>query len=248
MDGIVEDRLIKEIFKIEAIEILNLYPKLRLDTHNNKFFLIGELDLIDEYDVFQDSYLIKIHPTANYPREFPLVFELDGRIPHNNDWHIHLDGHFCIKSIPEEKIICRKGINLKNFIENEIIPFLFNQTFRRLKGYFLNERPHGVLGDIETLKEKFQYDKISSIVEWLFFIYKNPEPDRVSNCFCGKIKKFRKCHRVVFREFKELKREDMLFIINRIVFSRYFFKEDMASALKIRKLLNPQDDVKSFIN
>jgi len=190
------------IFHAEALKILSKYPKLEILRKDNTVFLSGELDLIDDAGILQDSYFIEIHPTENYPFQFPYLYEKGDKIPLNIDWHVYNDGHCCIKTMPEEWLTCKNGINLDYFILSEVIPYLFNQTFRRLNGYFLNERSHGILGEIEFFQELFATKSLSKIITWLNFVMTNREPNRVSDCFCGSKIRYRLCHREAFRKLK----------------------------------------------
>lgn len=187
-------------FKIEATSIQNEYPKL-LYTESEEGLpsIHGELELIDESGFFVDSYFIRIEPTKEYPFSFPRVFETQGRIPINIDWHIYTDGHCCIKAIPEEIYICRKGITLVQFINKQVVPFFFSQKFRELHGYFLNERSHVNRGNLEFFKEIFQTNNLATIKTAIELNISKLEPSKADKCFCGNGRKYRKCHRSSFR-------------------------------------------------
>ena len=119
------------IFKKEAEFIQNEYPGLMLDGDDMSIApsISGIIQLEDAKGFFIDSYTIKIVPPADYPNHFPYVFETGGRIPINVDWHVYPDGHCCISSIPEEMLICKNGINLRSFIENQVKPYLYIRLF-----------------------------------------------------------------------------------------------------------------------
>ncbi|MDI9859339.1 hypothetical protein [Flectobacillus roseus] len=224
-----------ESFYDEALSILPNYPKLNVVRENNLVKIFGELDLFDLNGIHQDTYNLEIIPTANYPFEFPLVYEIGNKIPNNIDWHVHTDGHFCIKTIPEEKITCCKGIKLNEFIEFEIKPYLFNQTFRRLNGYFLNERSHGLIGEIEFYQEVFKTKSITNIIKNIHHILTQPEPNRVSNCYCGSDMKYRKCHRDAYQKISSIGRNNLEVLISRLIFSDLFFEENPLLATRIRQ-------------
>lgn len=209
-----------QIFKKEAGLIQNEYPGLKFETDEKTGapMLSGIIHLQSEKGSLIDSYLLKIVSIPEYPSRFPQVFETAGRIPKNIDWHVYPnDGHFCISSIPEEILICRKGINLVGFIEDHMKPFLFNQKFREDNGFFLKERPHGDKGTIEFFTEFFKTDDLMTIAKSLYFIKQRKEPNRVNLCFCGSGQKYRKCHREAFQTLSAFTNQELDLFIKMVV-------------------------------
>lgn len=193
------------LFESEIAAVLEKYPKLLSTTSTGITILKGEIDLVDEFGKYRDTYSIEVHPVSKFPYRFPYVFETGGRLPRNVDWHVfETDGHCCIKVEPEEILICKPGITLLSFIEQQVMPYFFNQTFRRLNGYFINERSHGLIGVIEYYQEIFYEKNIPKLIRLMEFVLNNEEPNRVSMCFCGAKNKYRKCHRDTFRVIHEI--------------------------------------------
>ena len=190
-----------DIFCGEFDEVQEYFPKLRPALYDGKKVLEGELDVIDRDGKLWDSYSIEVHHSQNYPYKFPLLFEVGGIIPKIGDWHIYEDTKSCcVKVLPEEFIICKNGITLVGFIQNEVLPYLFNQTHRRIEGYYVNgEYSHGILGIYEfysrILGTGSDYRKTLSL---MLYAAENLRPGRTSLCFCGSGNKFRKCHRTAF--------------------------------------------------
>jgi|WetSurMetagenome_2_1015567.scaffolds.fasta_scaffold128921_2 hypothetical protein len=199
------------IFNDQLPTVIKEYPGLSLKKRDNINYLSGTIDLFDQYHILWDTYEIEIFPSFNFPYRFPIVYETGGKIPRNIDWHIfEKTGNSCIKVVQEEILICYYGISLLNFIKDQLIPYLFNQTYRRRKGYFLNERSHGVFGPYEFYAEKLNESKgIDKIIKLLQFIESSSEPIRVSYCFCGSGKKYRKCHREAYRLLSKLGKEQL---------------------------------------
>ena len=192
-------------FENEAKTLIKQYPGFKYhESESDPPELTGQVVLNDLAGIPIDKYNIKIVCSDIYPLRFPLVYETDGRIPVNTDWHVFADGHMCICSFPEEILECNKGITLFSFYQNHVIPYFFNQKHRELQGYFLKERPHGNKGNIEFFQETFKTKNVTQIANLLGFIKLNREPLRVESCFCGSGEKYRKCHRAVFRTFKPL--------------------------------------------
>lgn len=184
------------IFEKEALIVLEKYKELSFEIENGIPCVFGDIILHHEFGVLEDKFQIKIIAVSNYPFRFPQVFETGGRIPRNVDWHIFEEtGNCCIASPPEEIIICNSGLNLLSFIDNEVKNYFYSQLFRSQNGYFLKERSHGNKGWIEFFEETFMTDNIFNIEFGLNQIIDGKKIDRVSICFCGSGKKYRKCHK-----------------------------------------------------
>lgn len=212
-----------DLFKKEALILVSLYPDLLLHSDGDTPVLSGSIYLLGEEGEICDTYQIKIVPTIDYPNRLALLFETGGKIPVNIDWHVfETDGHCCIITLPEELLLCKNGITLANFIELQVKPYLFNQTFRRLHGYFLKERSHGITGWIEYFSELFQTSDILKINSWLRFVLKEQEPNRVQLCFCRSGKKYRYCHREAYRKVSLFSQNELKEIIELLVSTEDF--------------------------
>lgn len=206
-------------FIVEAPEAIGNFPDLQLCSRENSFpYLHGDIILFDENGVAYDSYSIRMESNNDYPNSFPRVYETKGRLPHNIDWHVYTDGHFCICTELEEYIHCSKGITLRTFIQNHVVPYLHNQSFREKEGYFVNERSHGSKGILESLCSLLNTYDFSKAYSLLDFIYKNDTPSRTSKCFCGSSKKYRHCHREAYQAIKSIGQEKIKSVINSLLY------------------------------
>ncbi|QQT52092.1 SEC-C domain-containing protein [Sphingobacterium multivorum] len=202
------------LFIKEAAEAMSNFPDLQLSIREDSLpSLAGEIYLLDQEGILFDKYSIKIDCTINYPDSFPLVYETNGRLPHNIEWHVYQDGHFCICTPIEEYIHCAKGITLTDFINNHILPYLHNQSFREKEGYFLNERSHGISGLLESLYSILKVNSADKVFFLLNHINKNRAPSRTSKCFCGSSKKYRHCHRSAYQTIKSIEKSRLKHIM-----------------------------------
>lgn len=184
------------IFEEHAKAATEKYKELSFTIKDGIPCVFGLINLTNEIGNIEDTYQIEIIAVNNYPYSFPMLFETGGRIPRNIDWHIfEQTGNCCIASPPEEIIVCDKGINLTSFIENQVKNYFYSQIFRNQNGYFLKERSHGSKGWIEFFEETFMTNNIFNIEFGLNQILEGKKIDRVSDCFCGSGKKYRKCHK-----------------------------------------------------
>jgi len=203
-----------EQFKSDALAAAELFPGLQLLSCSSPA-LAGTIILYDEAENPVDNYELRIEYKPGYPYFFPSVFETGGRIPVNVDWHVYeSDGHLCICTTTDEYIKTASGLNLSNFIRRELIPYLFNQTHRRLTGFFLHEMAHGEKGELVTLKQLLQTSEATNIHWLLLHILNGVRPERTSLCFCGSKIKYRHCHRSAVNKLKGLGEYKLRMLIN----------------------------------
>lgn len=205
----------------EAVEAIRNFPDLQLNSREDSLpFLEGKITLLDEHGVAYDAYQLKIDCSDDYHNSFPIVYETAERLPHNIDWHVYEDGHFCICTPIEEYIHCSKGITLTTLIQNHVLHYLHNQSFREKEGYFLHERSHGTPGILESIQGVLKVKDLNKIYSLLVYVYKNDTPSRTSMCFCGSGKKYRYCHREAYLALKDIGQKRLFQII-------YFLKDNI---------------------
>ena len=192
-----------EQFLKDIPEAVERFPELRSSSKDGITILSGFVNLIAKDGELVDRYQIEIHPSSNYPKSYPFVYETGGRLPWNIDFHVYADGHFCIAVPAQERVDCAPGINLTGFIQNQVFGFLYSQTFRRQNGYFYQERAHGPLGKLQFYNEYLGLRKDGKVLDAMKMIATNKEQGAHSPCFCGSQRKFQKCHRRAVRELKK---------------------------------------------
>lgn len=185
---------------------LNAYPNFELLSENGNEVLIGDLAIIDKGGKVWDVYRIKIQANSNYPyRRFPKLFELSGKFPKIADWHVYLDESCCITVLPKENIACKKGINLVKYIQEWVIPYFANQTFRMEEGYYKNgEFGHDLFGTYEYYASLLKTNNPQNIIFILDYSLRVKKIQRTVICFCGSKKKYRKCHKDAMEEIWEI--------------------------------------------
>lgn len=189
--------------------VLKQYPKLYESNIDGKAVVAGEIDIIDHNGKYWESYEIEIHCSDLFPSRFPNLYEIGGKIPKIGDWHVYEDTlSCCVKILPEEVLKCKQGITLTSYISEEVLPYLFNQTHRRIEGYYVNgEYAHGNLGIYEYYADALKTGDLKQIAKLLYNIATRPKPDRTSVCFCGSGAKYRYCHRASYEKLSLLGRE-----------------------------------------
>jgi len=211
-----------DLFRYEFKDVKILNTGLHLEeTMEGLPALTGILSIKNGTEII-DSYSVRIIPQPDYPNRFPFVFESMGKIPINIDWHVFSDGHFCLCTMPEELLKCKNGFTLCDFVETEVKPYLFNQTFRREYGFFNQERKHGFEGELASYKEILELNDVIKVARFFSFLLKRREPGRTEICFCGSYKKYRKCHRQTYRIFEQLSTAELQMILYRILHSEQY--------------------------
>lgn len=204
-----------KIFEEQVTDVVKKYKELSFKIEDGIPCIFGLINLTDENGNIEDTYQIEIKPTVNYPFSFPQLFETGGRIPRNVDWHIFEGtGNCCIASPPEEIILCNSGLTLTSFIDIQVVNYFYSQIFRNQNGYFLKERSHGSKGWIEFFEETFMTNNIFNIEFGLNQILEGKKIDRVSDCFCGSGKKYRKCHKKSYDVLSKLTIDNVSLFIN----------------------------------
>lgn len=200
-DRLVEGKVIGnmnyELFNNQIDDVLIKYSGLKRSYKDGKPIITGDIEIVDKNGKHWDSYSIEIHCSEQYPNRYPDLYETSNKIPKIGDWHIYEDSLTCCITIPPKEILrCRNGITLLEYIDEEVVPYFFNQTHRRVEGYYANgEYLHGVMGLYQYYAELFQISDIHRLVRMMIWVGENSKPNRTSMCFCGSGLKYRNCHR-----------------------------------------------------
>ncbi len=68
-------------FFIDAPQVFESFPELKQTDRDGVPILSGFINLLSEDGERLDRYQIEIHPSAEYPNSYPLVYETGVRIP-----------------------------------------------------------------------------------------------------------------------------------------------------------------------
>lgn len=201
-----------ELFESQIDNVLAKYNGLKRNLKDSKPIISGIIEIIDKNGKFWDDYTIEIHCSEDYPNRYPYLYEISNKIPKIGDWHIFEDTLSCCVTIPPKEILrCKKGITLLEYIDEEVMPYFFNQTHRRVEGYYANgEYSHGVKGLYEYYSELFKINDVKELVRLMVWICKSPKPDRRSICFCGRNIKYRHCHKKVYEDMVSMGKDILL--------------------------------------
>ena len=195
--------------------VLDRYPNMEYDRLNNQLF--GELPFRREYQgtLIADAYTVRVflNHLDKHTKLPKVICESNkiGKIAKKykidiDDLHINPDGTFCLAIEGEEKNFFKNEFTIQEFFINAIEGFLFQISYFNQYGSLpWGEYAHGYLGYIE----KFASGTIS--IQELFSRLTKEElakaliTNRQSKCLCGKGKKMRHCHPLVFQGISKMK-------------------------------------------
>lgn len=175
--------------------IKDYYPKLKYNKKGKNRYLTGYIDVFDADDNYCDSFEITIKIPNDYPKSFPKMFEIGGKINSIDNSHINRDGSCCVCSLQEEDIrLKRKSISIQEFIEEFAIPFLANIIYYKEKQKYANgEYKHGIDGVIQYYQELFGKENIKEVMAEISNTI-SVKKGRNDKCFCGSDLKYKRCH------------------------------------------------------
>jgi hypothetical protein len=195
--------------------ILDRYPNMEYDSQHNHLF--GELSFRREYqgteiaDVYnvrvflshldENTKLPKVICESNKIDKIAEKYKID-----TGELHINPGGTFCLAIEGEEKSFFNNEFTIQEFFLNAVEGFLFQISYFDIHGSFpWGEYAHGYLGHIEQfatgvipIQELFRRLSKEELAKALLI-------NRQSRCLCGKGKKMRSCHPLVFRGINQMK-------------------------------------------
>lgn len=172
------------------------YPLFNVLEHEKEYVFAGELGLDHIYDGVRmtGKFNLEITVSKDYPSQIPIVKEVSDRI--DKDYpHRYKDGQLCLASNFELKMYISQNANISSFINMYIIPYLY--TYRYYEEYDgvypFGERSHGIVGDLEYIKELFMVDEWKQVFDIIYFISYSSYRGHLL-CPCGSGKRIRNCH------------------------------------------------------
>lgn len=195
----------------EIEEVLQKYSDLVYDVKDH--FLKGTLLL-----AYQDSYevLIDLKP---YPRYFPEVFEVGGRIPKKAQRHIYGDtGSCCFTTRAQSQILLKTKINsLLQFIDEIVVRYFENNSYYEINGrYYGEEYSHNIRGILEGYQDILRIKETKLIFKVMAQRIGNQKLRPNDLCYCGSKRKMKRCHQDEYRNFRKIERklviEDLYFL------------------------------------
>jgi hypothetical protein len=202
----------------EFSEVKDRYPRLRL-TENGS--VDGTLDLHAIYggEERRDAFEVRIIAPPGYPNAIPSLFETGGRtaaitakyrIQDHRDLHRNPGtGTACVCVKQEERRRFPNGANLRHFIEELAVPYLFGLSHFDEHGKWpWPDYSHGALGIIEYYGDAADAPSGESIASTVDLLKGDPswrdlrrhirKPSAMRMCVCGSRRPISRCHKGVW--------------------------------------------------
>jgi len=136
-----------------------------------------------------DSYRIEIRIPKRFPATTPLVFELDGKVPRDGQFHVNPDKSLCLGSPLRLKLLLSQSSTLLGFAERCIVPFLYAVSWKQQKtrtDFFMGELDHGASGVATDYASLFGLNQSQAIKALsLLGLRKRAANKRPCPCECG---------------------------------------------------------------
>ncbi|MBW2604564.1 MAG: hypothetical protein JRE28_09660 [Deltaproteobacteria bacterium] len=154
----------------------------------------------------QIEYWISILMPAKYPKQIPIMFCNDDKLPIGDiDRHIMTDGSACLGVYAD--IMTRWSLkpDIVNFLEGFVAPFLVWQAYydAHQKPPPWGERSHFADGIIEYYSELLGMNKYQSVVGFMRLLARKNRPKGHEICPCGSGERLRNCHRELLYSIRE---------------------------------------------
>ena len=192
--------------KNQIEEVLHKHKALAYHSDDNS--LSGELFLPDG-----DSYdlIIKLD---SYPRFFPTVYEVGGRIPIKMDRHMYTDiGSCCFTTGAKSQILLRtKIVSLVKFVDEIVVRYFENNSYYEINGtYCYAEYDHGAMGVVQSYQDILGVVDVKSIGRLILQRLQNKKLRIRDLCYCSSGKSLKKCsgglHCSNYRLFRMIDKE-----------------------------------------
>ncbi|SFW31373.1 hypothetical protein SAMN02927921_01085 [Sinomicrobium oceani] len=187
----------------EIEEVITSYP--RLNYFPDKKMLIGEIE-ISEGDVY--NIRVDISP---YPVYFPVVYEIDDRIPKKLDRHIYTgSGDCCLTTTAKAQILLKTKVkSLKIFFDEVLVKYLENNSYYEIHSrYFDEEYLHGPQGIVDAYKDILGIQDMRQIVILMINRVEGRKLRLKDACYCGSGLTLKKCnngkHSRMYKDFRAI--------------------------------------------
>ena len=179
-------------------ELINYYPDLKITTSfSDEIRLRGKLHIFRtalNYTLNR-SFEVELRIPIN-SEELPVIMDLEGAIDDSYP-HRYLSGALCLETDTAIRLRFIDGFQLIPWIEEFVEPYFFSYAYYSRFGSFpFSERPHGVIGIINTYQDLFDEKDLKTTAALLRFCGERTYRGHIG-CPCGSGKKLRDCHGTV---------------------------------------------------
>jgi hypothetical protein len=169
--------------------------------------LRGPLSVTDASGAEIETFTIEVAVPDAYPREIPVVTEVNGRIPPIEDRHINGRGGSCCIELPFEFHRRHPQLSVSDYLLGPVRSFFLAQLhFEQFGTWPAGDRGHGFDGVREAMLELFGLDDAELLIK-LLPAARNWRKRKRDPCPCGSAARLFACHgkrvRAAVREWPE---------------------------------------------
>lgn len=199
--------MISEVFKQDFNRISSQYPLLKYREVDAYYIVYGTLEIFDKDRYKWGEFEVEIAVGKNYPHDFPVMRETEGKITLLNSKHINSNKTLCTCVEPKMYIEKKRGINISRFLKKYAISFLAAHIYYEIsKTYPAGEYSHGNTGNKEFYQDILQTKNHQTIIFWLNAIINLKSLPRNTLCKCGSGVKYKKCHFIILNDLRLIPR------------------------------------------
>src|SRR5690625_3495161 len=183
---------------LELDEFINAHKRMRIVLiEKNMTVLQGHYKLNAELPglaKIEDNFHLQIIVPSRFPKAIPRVYELDGKIPKESQYHVFERGNLCMGTPFRLKMILSKEPHLLAFSGKILTPYLYSFCYKKKYGeYAYGELDHNAPGLIEDYKALFKVPDETGVLRALEALSKNPRVANKSPCPCCPHQKLSEC-------------------------------------------------------
>lgn len=209
----------RELFCKERNALVSTCPLMRMVIAPLGFRINRVSSLKHESAIAHGTYLLRIPDSNkqieygivlvfpnNYPKEAPLMFCNDPKLPIGDiDRHIMNDGMACLGVHAEIYMRWQPSPNFVNFLEQLVAPFLAWQAYYDVyqKPPSWGERSHYGNGIIQFYAELLGRKPDPSVANFIQLLAKKDHPKGHTLCPCNSGVKLRNCHKELVDEMRK---------------------------------------------
>jgi hypothetical protein len=208
----------QKLFREERESVALKHPSLTLEilgpgTAINKYVSLkieravayGAYHLLIPGTEQEIGYSIAVCLPDAYPRDVPVMFCNDPKLPVDIDRHILDDGRACLGVAAEVQHKWKSAPNIVSFLDEFVAPFLAWQVY--YDAYSCpppwDQRSHGKQGIWEFYAEILGLEGSTNIEGFMDLLARKNTPGGHELCPCGSGKRLRSCHRVAVSAARE---------------------------------------------
>jgi len=199
------------LYERERAEVEAHFPNLCVVVEGDTVYVRGSFAVIFEERAL-DHYTVELKLPPDHPYSLPIVREVGGRIPHNDDRHVNsVDGTACVLLPDERWRLWPPGASLLSFLTGPMHSFFLAQSLVEAgEPWPFGQWAHGAKGIFQYYREILKTTDLRVITTYLEYMTAKKVKGHWP-CPCKSNRHLRNCHFSVVLDLRErISRKDAL--------------------------------------